>query len=93
MRRVGGNRDGIPDFVEGMFSIPAQAVNMAPSNLDIASPGHVQSPDHAQHKSRLATSTIESESSSNWLLILGGIVLSGLCLVAALAVVWYFFLR
>ncbi len=90
------NRNGIPDFIEGMIKPQAssQASINAPAGFDIASPDHASSPFHAKDKPRLINhSTIEPESSGGWMFALAGIMLAGLCLVAAAAGVWYFYFR
>jgi hypothetical protein len=86
MGTMDANKNGIPDFVEGMFGTANQTSNVA------ASFG-TSSPRAASHNSIPVGSTIEPESSGNWMLILAGIILVGMCLVAAAAGVWYFFLR
>ena len=84
------NRNGIPDFVEGMLDSSATtntSANSAPTI--IANPA----PRPAARNQVPAGSTIEPVSSGGWILALAGIALIGLCLVAAAAGVWYFFLR
>jgi hypothetical protein len=83
------NRNGVPDFVEGLLNLPAQTKDTSSNNVAVnmgtsrpAAPGPTP-----------ATSTIEPESSGGWMLMLAGIALIGLCLVAAATGVWYFFLR
>jgi hypothetical protein len=85
------NRNGIPDFVEGMIghAFKAQATTTA------AGSDH---PDHSffdtsQDKPKIVRPAIEPESSGGWMLALAGIALVMMCLVAAAAGVWYFFLR
>jgi hypothetical protein len=85
------NRNGIPDFVEGMFNMPAQTMNTAAK--DAASNAGVPTGRPASRNPAIPTSTIEPESSGGWMLTLAGIALVGLCLVAAAAGIWYFFLR
>lgn len=94
MGSLDANRNGIPDFVEGMLNLSGQTVVSAPgSRSDISTPGHLQSQAHAQHKPTMASSTIEPVSSGNWFLLLAGIAFAGLCLVALAVSAWYFFLR
>jgi hypothetical protein len=91
MSAMDKNRNGIPDFVEGMLNLPAQVMNSSSNSVPvgIGTPtSHPTSP-----KPTIATSTIEPESSGGWMLALIGIAFIGLCLVAAAAGVWYFFLR
>ena len=87
MGKLDANRNGIPDIVEGMFNLSAQAPAAAPSNPSVGT----NNPPRPQPIP--AARTIEPESSSNWLLILLGIVLLGGCLLVGAAGVWYFFLR
>lgn len=84
------NRNGIPDFVEGMLDASATtntSANSAPTM--IATPA----PRPAARNPIPAGSTIEPVSSGGWILALAGIALIGLCLAAAAAGIWYFFLR
>ena len=87
MNAMDANRNGVPDFLEGMLNIPNQPTNQAAANF-----GTVPSPP-ASPKPMPVGSTIEPELSGGWVLALSGILLIGLCLVAAAAGVWYFFLR
>jgi hypothetical protein len=81
------NKNGIPDFVEGMLGTSNQT-NPVAINMGTATP-----PRHASRKPIPVGSTIEPESSGGWMLALAGILLVGLCLVVAAAGAWYFFLR
>ena len=92
MGAMDANRNGIPDFVEGMFSTSAQTINTSAASNAPVSIG-TSSPRASSHKPTISTSTIEPESSGGWMLALAGIALVGLCVVAAAAGVWYFFLR
>jgi hypothetical protein len=85
------NRNGIPDFVEGMFNVSAQTIGTTPQ--DAPTRIATTAPRPAPRSQPISTSTIEPESSGGWMLALAGIALIGLCLVAAAAGVWYFFLR
>jgi hypothetical protein len=85
------NRNGVPDFVEGMFSASTQTVTTTPQ--DVPTRIATAAPRPAPRNQPIPTSTIEPQSSGGWLLALAGIALVGLCLVAATAGVWYFFLR
>lgn len=96
MGTLDANRNGIPDFVEGILKMTGQAVPTATatSNRDIATPGHIQSTAHAQHKPKFSTSAIEPESNNNWVVLLIGIAFVGLCLLTlAAGAWWYFFAR
>jgi hypothetical protein len=91
MGAMDANRNGIPDFVEGMLNMPAQTMNTASNNAPIGL--GTLTPRPASPNPTPAISTIEPESSGGWMLALAGIALIGLCLVAAAAGIWYFFLR
>jgi len=92
MSAMDKNRNGIPDFVEGMFNVPAQTVDGTSNNAPM-SIGTSASRPVTSSKPIPIGSTIEPESSGSWMLALAGIALVVLCLVAAAAGVWYFFLR
>jgi hypothetical protein len=84
------NRNGIPDFVEGMLNVSATintSANSAPTLIG------TPAPRPAARNPIPVGSTIEPESTGGWILALAGLALVGLCLVAAAAGVWYFFLR
>ena len=85
MSAMDANRNGVPDFLEGMLNIPDQKMNQAAVNIGTVTPPPSQPMP--------VGSAIEPESSGGWMLALAGIILIGLCLVAAGAGVWYFFLR
>jgi hypothetical protein len=91
MSAMDKNRNGIPDFVEGMLNLTAQAMNSTSNNAPVNIATSTSRP--ASPKPTIATSTIEPESSGGWMLAVAGIALIGLCLAAAAAGVWYFFLR
>jgi hypothetical protein len=83
------NRNGIPDFVEGMFNLHAQTMNTASNSAPIS----IGTSRPASPRPTIASSTIEPESSGGWMLALAGIALVMMCLVTAAAGIWYFFLR
>lgn len=78
------NRNGIPDFVEGMMSMQSNATQVSTS--------FTQAPPPVSQTPIAVTPTITPDTSNGWMLALLGIVLLGLCVVGA-AGVWYFFLR
>jgi hypothetical protein len=80
------NKNGIPDFVEGMLGSANQTNNVA-TDFGTASP------PLASRQPTPVDSAIEPESSRGWMLALAGIILVGLCLVLAVAGIWYFYLR
>jgi hypothetical protein len=78
------NKNGIPDFVDGMLGTQNQA-NKVATSFETSNPPRSQSIP--------VNSTIEPESSGGWMLVLAGIILVGLCLAAAAAGAWYFYFR
>jgi len=87
MSAMDANRNGVPDFLEGMLNVPNQKTNQAAVNIGTVTP-------HPASRNPMPVGpAIEPESSGGWMLALAGILLIGLCLVAAGAGVWYFFLR
>jgi hypothetical protein len=85
------NRNGIPDFVEGMIGAAVQT--QAPTT--VFGSDH---PDHSffdtsKDKPKIVKPAIEPESSGGWMLALAGVALVIMCLVAAATGVWYFFMR
>ena len=83
MGAMDANKNGIPDFVEGMLGTSNQTNNVA-TNFGTSSP--------PRSRSIPVGSTIEPESSGGWVLALTIVLLIGMCLVGA-AGAWYFFLR
>ena len=77
------NRNGVPDFVEGMVNAPKQSINVATSFGA-----------ESQHRSTLIVSspTIEPETTSGWTLALLIVAFLAVCVFGAVGV-WYFFLR
>jgi len=85
MGAMDANKNGIPDFVEGMLGTSNQTNPVATSFGTTA---------HSRPSKPIpVSSTIEPESSGNWTLIIAGVLLLGVCVVAAAAGVWYFYLR
>src|SRR5258706_1051087 len=80
------NKNGIPDFMEGMLGSAIQTNNIA-TDFGTASP-RPASPNPIP-----LSSTIEPESSRGWMLALTGLLLIGLCLVASAIGAWYLFLK
>ena len=87
MSSMDANRNGVPDFMEGMMNLPNQPTNNVAVTFGTAS----LTP--ASRQPMPVSSAIELESSGGWMLSLAGVLLVGLCLVAASAGVWYYFLR
>lgn len=86
MGALDANKNGIPDFVEGMFGVSNQT-NTAATSFGTTNP------PPASRKPTPVTTTIEPESSGGWMLALAGILLIGLCGVAAAVGIWYFVIR
>jgi len=85
MNQLDANRNGVPDFLEGMINTPKQTVNVSTNFGTETQPRTPRQP--------LATNpTITPDTSSGWMLVLAGLFLFLLCVVGA-AAVWYFFLR
>lgn len=83
MGTLDANRNGVPDFLEGIMNTSNQASNLEPSHVIPAprAPIPISS-----------SPTIEPESTSGWMLALLGIALLGVCAFGAIGV-WYVFLR
>lgn len=83
MGSLDANRNGMPDFLEGMMSTSSM-VSTADHSHAMPTP---RSPTPIS-----SSPTIEPESTNGWMLALLGIMLLGVCLFGAIGV-WYFFLR
>ena len=85
MGKLDTNRNGIPDFVEGMLGSPSQNV-MSTASV----PAQVEVP---RRRAPLVTSSSLAPDTSNGLMLaLAGLFLIALC-VAGAGAIWYFFLR
>ena len=83
MGTLDANRNGVPDFFEGTMNAPGQTSNMQ----------HGQAMSTQRATTAIPASTnIEPEATSRWVLALFGIILLGVCVVGAIGA-WYFFLR
>ena len=91
MSAMDKDRNGVPDFLEGMMN-GSNPTPTATANIGAEHPRHSFF-DTSKDKSQFGSPTIEPESSGNWIALIAGIALAGLCLVGSLAGVWYFFLR
>jgi len=91
MAKLDANRNGIPDFVEGMMGTSNQTVN-APTSVGVEVPRAPSSAGGSQAKSLPITPTITPDTSNGWMLALAGLFILLLCLAGA-AGIWYFFLR
>ena len=83
MGKMDANRNGIPDFVEGMFTSSNQTTSVS-SNVTTEMPRHSASAP--------VDSTITPDTSNGWMLVLAGLFILFLC-VAGAGAIWYFFLR
>ena len=80
------NRNGMPDFLEGMMNVSTQTSQSSMNAMDY-------SRDTTRHSKPLIDSpAITPESSNGWMLTLAGALLLFLCVAGAIGV-WYFFLR
>jgi hypothetical protein len=82
------NRNGMPDFLEGMMNLSGQTVQPVISASNVPA-------DTTRHTSRApmpVTPTITPDTSNGWMLALGGLFLLMVCALGAISV-WYFFLR
>lgn len=97
MAKLDANRNGIPDFVEGMINITNQTANIStsfgtetpPDSAPLSYPPSVMI---SQDKPLPVSPTIEPDTSNGWMLALAGLLFVLLC-VASAAGIWYFFLR
>jgi hypothetical protein len=86
MGALDSNRNGVPDFFEGMMNTPVQKNKT--QNLQTMS-----TPPITPYPSAIpANPNIEPEATNKWMLALFGIVLFGVCVAGGFAA-WYFFLR
>lgn len=84
MGKLDANRNGIPDFVEGLTNAPDQTANIATS-FEAEMPRRSSTP-------LPVSPTITPDTSNGWMLALAALFILLLCVVGA-AGVWYFFLR
>lgn len=80
------NRNGMPDFLEGMMNISNQAT------FNDQSAPMVSSPRPASRTPMNTSPTITPDTSNGWMLALAGVFILGLCALGAIGV-WYFFIR
>jgi hypothetical protein len=81
MGKLDANRNGIPDFAEGMFKTP---------NQNVMSVSSTPAPPRAAPMP--VSPTITPDTSNGLMLVLAGLFLFLLC-AAGVGAVWYFFLR
>ena len=88
MGTLDANRNGIPDFVEGMMG-----VSQSQSTVSVSAPSfEADTTRHAPRQPMPVTPTIEPDRSNGLLLALLAIVLLFACAAAGIGI-WYFFLR
>ena|SRR5215216_5718401 len=85
MGALDANRNGIPDFMEGMINTQQNATSVSAS---IGS----ESPRPISQTPLPVTPTITPDTTNGWMLALLAVLLLVVCLMAA-GGVWYFFLR
>ena len=83
MGTLDSNRNGVPDFFEGMMNTPVQTSKMQNAQAMSTPRAPIAIP---------ASPNTEPEATNKWMLALFGIVLFGVCVAGAFAA-WYFFLR
>jgi hypothetical protein len=83
MGKLDANRNGIPDFVEGMISTANH------NRVSVSRPPAEASP---RSSTVPVSPTITPDTTNGWALMLAGLFILLLC-VAAAGAVWYFFLR
>lgn len=83
MGKLDANRNGIPDFVEGMMNTTNQNV-MSVSNAATETPHYSPPPP--------SSPAITPDTSNGWMLMLAGLFIVLLCAAVA-GGAWYFFLR
>ena len=91
MGAMDANRNGVPDFMEGMIDTSKQSSNIAASFESPAFPPS-QPFQSVQSQPMPASPTLEEASSNGLALVLGVVLVLGLCVAGAIGV-WYFFLR
>jgi len=83
MGTLDSNRNGVPDFFEGMMNTPVQTSKMQNAQAMSTPRAPIAIP---------ASPNTEPEATNKWMLALFGVVLFGVCVAGAFAA-WYFFLR
>lgn len=84
MSGLDANKNGVPDFMEGMMGTPQQASSVSTS-FEAATPTPRSQP-------LVDSPTITPDTSNGWMLALLGILLLAVCVLGAIGV-WYFFIR
>lgn len=89
MGSIDKNRNGLPDFLEGMMNVshpqqPMMSVTSYPTETDTTR--------HASRAPMSVSPTITPDTSNGWMLALGGLFIFLMCALGAIGV-WYFFIR
>ncbi len=94
MNRLDANRNGIPDFAEGIPNAPNQVVNISTKVEMPASTSFDLNPSAtaSMDTDLPAIPTTEVDTANGWQLVLAGLLVVLLCGAGA-AGVWYFYLR
>lgn len=82
------NRNGMPDFLEGMMNPSNQADQ--PAMTAFETPANMT--PHVQHAPMPVAPAIAPDTTNGWMLALAGLFLLMICALGAIGV-WYFFLR
>jgi len=85
MTGLDANRNGVPDFMEGMIGTPQQT---APASTSFGT-------EPSRHSSRtpmVVSPNIAPDTSNGWMLALLGALLMFVCAASAVGI-WYFFMR
>ena len=85
MAGLDANRNGVPDFMEGMIGTPQQTTSVSTSF-------GTEPARHASRKPMPVSPNIAPDTSNGWMLALLGAVLMFVCAAAAVGI-WYFFIR
>ena len=98
MGKLDANRNGIPDFIEGLTGTSDQTVK-ASASFGVETPRrsarthqHLRAVQVSQDNPVPASGTLTPDTSNGWMLVLAGVFILLLC-VAGAGGVWYFFLR
>jgi len=85
MAGLDANRNGVPDFMEGMIGAPQQTAPVSTSS-------GIEPPRHSSRTPMPVSPNIAPDTSNGWMLALLGAALMFVCAAAAVGI-WYFFIR
>lgn len=83
------NRNGMPDFLEGMMNLSSQT---AQPLISTTSHPQADTTRHASYAPLTGSPALTPDTSNGWMLALGGLFVLTICALGAIGV-WYFFLR